>query len=111
MYRYFDHEKLSRQIDYKWWVFLLENTNFERWPVELTRFSQFVSDVDPIQLMKFIAGLLLFSYAGTLSSNQIFYYLCGITLGICGSVVILMLLICRIFPSVSIWNLGLLNIW
>lgn len=65
-------------------------------------------DVDRFQLMKFTVGLILFLYAETLSKNQIFYYLCGITFGICGSIVILIYLISRIFPNVGI-DLFILN--
>lgn len=49
----------------------------------------------------FIVGLLLFGYSARLSYNSLFYYLCGITIGVSASFVIILLLISRLIPKVS----------
>lgn len=60
-----------------------------------------ITDVDNWQLFKFLVGIILFFYAKKLSDNQLFYYICGISLGICGSIAILIYLFSRLLPNVS----------
>lgn len=48
--------------------------------------------------------MLLFFYAQILSQNIIFYYLCGITMGIACSFLILIYLIGRLIPNVRTFN-------
>lgn len=56
-------------------------------------------------VFRFALGLTLFLYAQSLSDNQLFYYICGISMGIFGSVIILVYLISRLLPNVSIRGL------
>ncbi|XP_065210293.1 nuclear envelope integral membrane protein [Planococcus citri] len=58
-----------------------------------------VNYVDNWLLFKFIIGVVLFLNASKLSDNQLFYYICGITFGICGSLVIVIYLFSRLLPN------------
>jgi len=51
----------------------------------------------------FIVGIFLFGYSARLSHNSLFYYLCGITVGVTASFVIIILLISRLIPKVCIF--------
>lgn len=62
----------------------------------------FFSVFDNKRLAIFIIGLLLFGYSAQLSHNLLFYYLCGITVGVTASFVIIILLISRFIPKVCI---------
>lgn len=48
----------------------------------------------------FLVGLFLFGYSARLSHNSLFYYLCGITIGVSASVLIIIILISRLIPKV-----------
>lgn len=56
--------------------------------------------LDSWRLFMFIVGLFLFGYSARLSHNSLFYYLCGITIGVTASFVIIILLISRLIPKV-----------
>lgn len=62
----------------------------------------FFSVFDSKRLAIFIIGLLLFGYSAQLSHNLLFYYLCGITVGVTASFVIIIILISRFIPKVCI---------
>ncbi|KAL5243648.1 hypothetical protein ACI65C_011058 [Semiaphis heraclei] len=49
--------------------------------------------LDIKRLAMFIVGIFLFGYSARLSHNSLFYYLCGITVGVTASFVIIILLI------------------
>uniref|UniRef100_A0A1Y1KIZ8 Nuclear envelope integral membrane protein 1 n=2 Tax=Photinus pyralis TaxID=7054 RepID=A0A1Y1KIZ8_PHOPY len=46
-----------------------------------------------------VLGVLLFFNAGTLSKNTLFYYICGVSFGICASFLILIYFFSRMFPN------------
>jgi len=54
---------------------------------------------DNKRLAMFIVGLLLFRYSDRLSHNSLFYYLCGITIGVTTSFLIIILFISRLIPK------------
>lgn len=58
--------------------------------------------LDHRRLGMFIVGLFLFEYSARLSHNSLFYYLCGMTIGVTASFMIIILLISRLIPKVSI---------
>lgn len=49
-------------------------------------------------------GLIMFGYSARLSHNTLFYYLCGITIGVTTSFIIIIILIGRLIPKVSTYN-------
>lgn len=49
----------------------------------------------------FLIGLFLFGYSSRLSHNSLFYYLCGISIGVTASLFIIILFIGRLIPKVS----------
>ncbi|XP_025204616.1 nuclear envelope integral membrane protein 1 [Melanaphis sacchari] len=55
--------------------------------------------LDIKRLTMFIVGIFLFGYSARLSHNSLFYYLCGITVGVTASFVIIILLISRLIPK------------
>ncbi|CAI6347603.1 unnamed protein product [Macrosiphum euphorbiae] len=55
--------------------------------------------LDIKRLAMFIVGICLFGYSARLSHNSLFYYLCGITVGVTASFVIIILLIGRLIPK------------
>ncbi|VVC24562.1 NEMP family [Cinara cedri] len=50
-------------------------------------------------LAMFLVGVLLFGYSARLSHNSAFYYLCGITIGVSASFIIVLFLIGRLIPK------------
>lgn len=58
--------------------------------------------LDSRRLAMFMVGLFLFSYSARLSHNSLFYYLCGITIGVTASFVVIIILISRLIPKVYI---------
>jgi len=54
-----------------------------------------------------VVGLLLFAYSAQLSHNSLFYYLCGITIGVTTSFLIIILFISRFIPKVCILSMFL----
>jgi len=63
----------------------------------------FFTALDIKRLAMFIVGIFLFGYSARLSHNSLFYYLCGITVGVTASFVIIILLISRLIPKVCIF--------
>ncbi|XP_025416716.1 nuclear envelope integral membrane protein 1a [Sipha flava] len=55
--------------------------------------------LDSWRLCMFIIGIFLFGYSSRLSHNSLFYYLCGITIGVTASFIIIILLISRLIPK------------
>ncbi|XP_015373750.1 PREDICTED: nuclear envelope integral membrane protein 1 [Diuraphis noxia] len=55
--------------------------------------------LDIKRLAMFIVGIFLFGYSARLSHNSLFYYLCGITVGVTASFVVIILLISRLIPK------------
>lgn len=49
----------------------------------------------------FLVGLFVFGYSARLSHNTLFYYLCGISIGVTTSFIIIIILIGRLIPKVS----------
>ncbi|KAJ8937441.1 hypothetical protein NQ314_011830 [Rhamnusium bicolor] len=54
--------------------------------------------IDFWKLLLLGVGVLLFISAGKLSTNTLFHYICGVSLGICASCLILIYFVSRIFP-------------
>lgn len=57
--------------------------------------------VDYWKVLRLVLGILLFTYAQRMSRNTLFYYICGITFGICASFLILIYFVSKLFPRVS----------
>ncbi|KAG7190206.1 hypothetical protein KM043_006330 [Ampulex compressa] len=57
------------------------------------------SPVDIWKLSTMILGIIMFRSAQRLSRNPLFYYLCGITLGVMTSIVILVYLMSKLLPK------------
>lgn len=55
--------------------------------------------LDIKRLAMFIVGIFLFGYSARLSHNSLFYYLCGVIVGVTASFVIIILLISRLIPK------------
>ncbi|XP_050434770.1 nuclear envelope integral membrane protein 1 [Adelges cooleyi] len=55
--------------------------------------------LDTRRLAMFIIGLYLFAYSARLSYNSLFYYLCGITIGVCASFLVVIFFISRFIPK------------
>ncbi|XP_044742542.1 nuclear envelope integral membrane protein 1 isoform X2 [Chrysoperla carnea] len=55
--------------------------------------------VDYWKVLMLIAGVLLFLSAGKLSENSLFYYICGVSFGICASFLILIYFVSKLFPK------------
>ncbi|XP_025832391.1 nuclear envelope integral membrane protein 1 isoform X2 [Agrilus planipennis] len=55
--------------------------------------------VDYWKILSLITGVILFLWADRLSVNPIFYYLCGISFGICASFLILIYFFSKLFPK------------
>lgn len=78
--------------------------------VKLTRIR-----VDYWKILLGLSGLILFLTAPKLSSNSLFYYLCGVSFGTCASLLILVFIISRLLPKkpmmysflVGGWTIGL----
>ncbi|XP_043939590.1 nuclear envelope integral membrane protein 1 [Protopterus annectens] len=62
-------------------------------------------------ILIFLAGLLLFFYAETLSRSQVFYYSTGMSVGILASLIILIFMISRLLPKKSPFYVLLLGGW
>lgn len=60
------------------------------------------SGIDFYRLLQFVGGVILFLAAPYLSSNPLFYYICGITLGVTTSFLILVYLVSKLIPKVKI---------
>lgn len=56
--------------------------------------------VDVWKIAYMILGILIFWSGKRLSQNTLFYYLCGITLGVTTSVIILIYFVGKLFPKV-----------
>lgn len=54
--------------------------------------------VDFWRVLQLIIGCLVFQYAGKLSHNSLFYYITGVTLGICSSFMLLIWLSSKLVP-------------
>ena len=61
-----------------------------------------LSGIDFRRLVYFGLGIFLFLTAPSLSSNPIFYYICGITLGITSSVLIAFYFMSKLISKVNI---------
>ncbi|KAF5289216.1 hypothetical protein FQR65_LT00104 [Abscondita terminalis] len=55
--------------------------------------------VDYWKILILILGITLFFTASRLSKNALFYYICGITFGMCASFLILIYFISKLFPK------------
>ncbi|KAF2896117.1 hypothetical protein ILUMI_10059 [Ignelater luminosus] len=66
---------------------------------ELYRVYLNVIRVDYWKVLLLFSGILLFFSANQLCKNVIFYYLCGITLGVCASFLILIYFLSRMLPG------------
>ncbi|XP_067014199.1 nuclear envelope integral membrane protein [Anabrus simplex] len=55
--------------------------------------------VDYWRVLNLCLGILLFMSAYKLSSNPVFYYICGVTLGICAGFLILVYLLTKLLPK------------
>ncbi|XP_022919466.1 nuclear envelope integral membrane protein-like [Onthophagus taurus] len=81
----------------------------EKYAVQLN-----VLRIDYCKVLSLIFGVILFVSASKLSKNQFFYYLCGISLGVCASFLILVYFISKLFPKkpfmygvvIGGWTLG-----
>jgi hypothetical protein len=62
----------------------------------------FISGIDYWRVLLVGAGILLFISAPKLSNNSLFYYICGITFGICASFLILAYMMSKLLPKVCI---------
>ncbi|XP_014292618.1 nuclear envelope integral membrane protein isoform X2 [Halyomorpha halys] len=78
--------------------------------IKLTRIR-----VDYWRILTFVSGIGLFLLAPKLSSNSLFYYICGVSFGTCASLLILIFIISRLLPKkpmmysflVGGWTIGL----
>ncbi|CAH1407213.1 unnamed protein product [Nezara viridula] len=78
--------------------------------IKLTRIR-----VDYWRILTFACGISLFLFAPKLSSNSLFYYICGVSFGTCASVLILIFIMSRLLPKkpmmysflVGGWTIGL----
>jgi len=61
---------------------------------------KFISGIDYWKVLLLGAGVLLFVSAPKLSKNSLFYYICGISVGICASFLILVYMMSKLFPKV-----------
>lgn len=57
--------------------------------------------VDMFKLMLMMLGAIVYWSAHKLSRNPLFYYLCGIALGITTSVIVLVYIFSKLLPRVS----------
>ncbi|KAJ8918149.1 hypothetical protein NQ315_011606 [Exocentrus adspersus] len=55
--------------------------------------------IDLWKVLLLVFGFLLFTTAGSLSSNKVFHYICGVSFGICASILILIYFISKLFPK------------
>jgi hypothetical protein len=62
---------------------------------------KFISGIDYWRVLLLGAGVVLFISAPKLSNNPLFYYICGILVGICTSFIILIYVISRVIPKVQ----------
>jgi hypothetical protein len=62
----------------------------------------FISGIDYWRVLLLGAGVLLFISAPKLSNNSLFYYVCGITVGISASFLILVYMMSKLLPKVCI---------
>jgi hypothetical protein len=61
----------------------------------------FFSGIDYWRVLLLGAGVLLFISAPKLSKNPLFYYVCGISVGICASFLILIYMTSKLLPKVK----------
>jgi hypothetical protein len=54
------------------------------------------------RLIMVVSGILLFFMAPKLGRNTLFHYLSGVSLGVLGSILILMYIVSRMFPKVKL---------
>ncbi|XP_018580078.1 nuclear envelope integral membrane protein 1 [Anoplophora glabripennis] len=54
--------------------------------------------IDLWKVLLLVSGVSLFTSAGKLSNNKVFHYLCGVSLGICASFLILIYYISKLVP-------------
>lgn len=59
----------------------------------------FFSGIDYWKVLILATGILLFFSGPKLSNNTLFYYICGVSLGICASFLILIYFISKLFPT------------
>lgn len=94
-------------------IFSFNFLTFKKTRIKLNPFNQTCIGIDTLQQYKirlnvvradvwkisyFVIGFLIFTFAASLSKNSIFYYLAGITLGVCASFLILVFLAGKLFP-------------
>lgn len=60
-----------------------------------------LTEFDSKRLAMFLIGLFFFGYSSRLSHNSLFYYLCGISIGVTASLFVIILFIGRLIPKVS----------
>lgn len=63
--------------------------------------KHYFSGVDYWKVVLLVFGIFLFISADKLSQNTMFYYICGVTLGICTSFLILIYFLSKLFPKVN----------
>jgi len=63
--------------------------------------TKFISGIDYWRVLLLGAGVLLFISAPKLSTNPLFYYICGISVGICASFLILVYMMSKLLPKVQ----------
>lgn len=66
--------------------------------------------MDYWKILRLVIGILLFLSADKLSKNSVFYYVCGVSFGICASLLISIYFISKLFPRVSLFCLFSLGI-
>jgi hypothetical protein len=60
-----------------------------------------ISGIDYWRVLLLGAGVLLFISAPKLSNNPLFYYICGISVGLCASFLILIYMMSKLLPKVK----------
>jgi hypothetical protein len=60
-----------------------------------------ISGIDYWRVLLLGAGVLLFISAPKLSASPLFYYICGISVGICASFLILVYMMSKLLPKVK----------
>lgn len=56
--------------------------------------------IDYWKVILLLSGVVLFLLAPKISHNTLFYYICGVSLGICASFLVLIYFASKIFPKV-----------
>ncbi|XP_003703652.2 nuclear envelope integral membrane protein [Megachile rotundata] len=81
-------------------------SNLHKYTMSMTQ-----TNIDASNLIQMLLGALLYWSARKLSGNPLFYYLCGITLGITTSIIILVYFVSKLLPRGKVMYLMVATGW